>query len=60
MKVSIISKILTNAGKGNENFRFTKTSIIETLDIYKEKLHYSYNIISKRRDILIEINHDRN
>lgn len=55
-----ISRFLTNAGKGNENFRFDKTSIIETLDKYSELHHYTFKTISITRDILIEINYDRN
>lgn len=55
-----ISKILTNAGKGKESFRFDKTSIIETLEKYKTSLHFSYTVINCNRDILIEIKHDRN
>ena len=58
--VGKLSKILTNAGKGNENFRFDKSSIIDTLEKYKNKLHFSYTVISVKRDILIEIKHDRN
>ncbi len=55
-----ISHILTNAGKGEENFRFDKTSIIETLNKYSQLHHFTYTTISIKRDILIEINHDRN
>lgn len=55
-----ISRILTNAGKGHENFRFDRSSIIETLEKYKKSQNYTYKIISTKRDILIEINHDRN
>lgn len=50
-----ISKILTNAGKGAENFRFNKESIIDTLDELKNKMSFEYKIISIKRDILIEI-----
>jgi hypothetical protein len=55
-----VAKIMTNAGKGHENFRFNKETIIETLEVYKTKLHFNYTIVSTQRDILIEITHDRN
>lgn len=55
-----IAGLLTNAGKGKEIFRFNKNSIIEMLDNFSSKLHFSYKVISSQRDILIEIQHDRN
>ncbi len=55
-----ISRILTNAGKGDENFRFNQTSIIETLNKYSQIQHFTFKTISIKRDILIEINYDRN
>ena len=55
-----LSKKLTNAGKGEENFRFNKESIINTLDKYSTLLKFSYRIISIKRDILIEILNERN
>jgi hypothetical protein len=51
-----ISRRFTNAGKGAENFRFNKKSIIEALDTLKIKRNFEYRIISINRDILIEIN----
>jgi len=54
-----ISKKLTNAGKGNESFRFNKISIINTLEQYKNKLNFKYRIISIKKDILIEITNER-
>ncbi len=50
-----LSRILTNAGKGAENFRFDEHSIIVTLDSLKNKMKFEYRIISKSRDIVIEI-----
>jgi hypothetical protein len=58
--IGTISKILTNAGKGKESFRFDKKSLIDVLDVYKIKLHFNYIVISTQRDMLIEITHDRN
>lgn len=51
-----LSRRFTNAGKGAENFRFNKKSIIEALDTLKIKRNFEYRIISINRDILIEIN----
>ena len=56
--IGTMAKILTNAGKGHENLRFDKTTIIETLDRYKGPLHFKYSVVSIKRDILIEIIHD--
>ena len=58
--IGVISKILTNAGKGHENFRFDKNSIIEILNKYSDSHQFSYKIVSSKRDILIEISNDRN
>jgi len=58
--IGAISKILTNAGKGHENFRFDKNSIIEILNKYSDSHQFSYKIVSSKRDILIEISNDRN
>ena len=49
-----------NAGKGKESFRFNKSSIINTLEQYKSKLNFNYQIISIKKDILIEITNERN
>jgi hypothetical protein len=58
--IGSISKILTNAGKGHENFRYNEESILKTLDEFKIKFNFTYKIISIKKDILIEILHDRN
>lgn len=55
-----IAGVLTNAGKGKESFRYDKKSIVEMLNFYKEKLKFNYRIHSIKRDILIEIIHERN
>jgi len=53
--VGTISRKLTNAGKGAENFRFDEQSIIDTMDKLKDKMNFEYRVISIKRDILIEI-----
>ncbi|MDD5571391.1 MAG: class I SAM-dependent methyltransferase [Bacteroidales bacterium] len=58
--IGSISKILTNAGKGSENFRYNEESILKVMDDYKRNFNFTYKIISIKKDILIEILHDRN
>ena len=53
--ISKLSRLLTNAGKGAENFRFDEKSIIDTLNGLKNKMKFEYRVISKSRDIVIEI-----
>ena len=55
-----LARIFTNAGKGNEDFRFNAVSLIETLYKYKDELKFSYRVISVKRDMLIEIQNERN
>ena len=55
-----LARIFTNAGKGNEDFRFNKISLIETLDKFRNELGFSYRVISVKRDMLIEIQNERN
>lgn len=50
--IGFIAKKSTNAGKGNETFRFSKESFIKMID----ELKIPYKIISIDKDILIEIN----
>lgn len=50
-----IAHIFSNAGKGEEIFRFNETSIIDFLDTYKKELHFSYIVQSIKRDIVIQI-----
>jgi hypothetical protein len=50
-----ISGILTNAGKGAENFRYNRQSITDMLNKLKDKLNFEYRIISANHDIVIEI-----
>ncbi len=55
-----IAGVLSNAGKGEESFRFTSESIKLTLSNLKEELNYDFKIIDEKRDILIEITHAKN
>ena len=50
-----MARLSANAGKGNERFRYSEKSIIDMLDIYKNIFNFEYAIVSKKRDIIIEI-----
>lgn len=51
-----IARVSANAGNGAERFRYTEFTLIETLDKYKTKYKFDYKVLSKKRDIVIEIN----
>ncbi len=55
-----MARFFTNAGKGNEEFRFTKDTIIQLLEKLQMQYNFSFTIISIKRDILIEITHEGN
>ena len=57
--VGKVSASLTNAGKGQEHFRFNRESLIQILDYYKKKYKFSYEIQSEGKDVLIKIAHER-
>jgi hypothetical protein len=50
-----IAKRSANAGNGDEEKKFDEDSIISRLNEIKTKLGFEYKIISKDRDILLEI-----
>lgn len=50
-----IARISANAGKGNEQFRFTEKTFRSMLDDYKMKFKYDYRILYKKRDMIVEI-----
>lgn len=54
-----IAKKSANAGRRNEKFRFSEDTLIETMERMKAEFGFHYEIISKKRDMLIEIKHDR-
>lgn len=58
--IGMVSKKLSNAGKGQESFRFDEKSIIETFNALCYKFKFTYRVVSKKRDILIEIINERN
>jgi len=58
--IGSVAKKLSNAGKGEEQFRFNETSIIETLNKLQGPLCFSYKVISIKRDIVIEIKQNEN
>jgi hypothetical protein len=53
--LGILAKRFTNAGKGEENFRFNESSLLETLESLKKELNFNYQIVDKKRDMIIEI-----
>jgi hypothetical protein len=55
-----ISRKLTNAGKGPESFRYDMGNIIEILNNYSSILKYRFNVVSMKKDIIIEIIHEGN
>jgi hypothetical protein len=52
------AQIFTNAGKGNEMFRFNEISFIKMLDRFSKKYNVSYTVVSVDRDILVELKND--
>lgn len=50
-----ISNLLTNAGKGTENFRYNEKSLIKALEMERKASGFKYRIIPKGRDMLAEI-----
>jgi hypothetical protein len=55
-----ISRKLTNAGRGQEPLRFDRDTMIDMLNTYSRKLKFRYHIVSMKKDIIIEIIHERN
>ncbi|MEI7595052.1 MAG: hypothetical protein WCK02_04830 [Bacteroidota bacterium] len=53
--VGKMSHVLTNAGKGKEDFRFNEETIIQFLENNKNKYNFKYEILSIKKDILIKI-----
>ena len=53
--VQLLSRLLTNAGKGEESFRFNESSLIETIEKLKIELKYQYRIISNQKDMILEM-----
>ncbi|MBI5219670.1 MAG: class I SAM-dependent methyltransferase [Bacteroidia bacterium] len=58
--IGMVSRKLSNAGKGPESFRFDEKSIVDTFNELCYKYKFTYKVISKKRDILIEIANERN
>ena len=58
--IGSIAKRSANAGRKSEKFRFDENALIETMERMKAEFGFRYKIISKKRDMLIEIKHDRN
>lgn len=52
--IGSIASLFTNAGNGNENFRFNETTFLAMLDT----LNSNYKIVTIDKDILIQITND--
>jgi hypothetical protein len=50
-----IAARLSDAGKGKEPFRYTRSTMVEMLDNQAGALHFHYEIISEAKDLLIRI-----
>jgi hypothetical protein len=51
-----ISSKLTNAGKGEENFRFNEKTLLEKIEFLKNDFKFNYKVVDKDKDMIIEIN----
>ena len=54
--IASIAHFLTNAGNGNESFRFTENSLLSFLEKYQHEIGYTFEVVSVKRDMLILIN----
>lgn len=50
-----LSGLLTNAGRGTEKFRYNEDSLIKAVEKIKSVIKFKYHIISKGRDMLLEV-----
>ncbi len=53
--LSYLSKKMTDAGKGEEQFRYTRKTVLDMLNAQQKELGFTYEIIKENRDILIMI-----
>jgi len=54
--IGFLAKKSANAGNGNENYRYTETTLLDELNKFKDKLSYSFNVLERyNKDIIIEI-----
>jgi hypothetical protein len=53
--VGKFSKKFTNAGKGEEAFRFNEKILLERLESLKNNLKFDYQVIDQGKDMIIEI-----
>jgi len=49
---------LSNVGKGNEDFRYTRNTFFNMLDLQRKRLNFTYAVISERKDLVVRITHD--
>jgi hypothetical protein len=55
-----IAAVLSNAGKGQEQFRYNRESLLQMLDNFKKKYKFNYDILSAGKDIVLKVTHERN
>lgn len=58
--IGFFARKMAKAGKGNEEFRFNEHTINQALIKLQNEIGFSFEIISKKRDILIKISYERN
>jgi hypothetical protein len=56
--VGSLAACASNAGKGNENFRYTRGTLLNMLDLYRKRYNFNYTVISEAKDLLLQITHD--
>jgi hypothetical protein len=50
-----LAQKLTNAGKGEETFRFDENSLLETIKSWQKDYDFDYQIMGRGKDEIIEI-----
>lgn len=56
--IGTIAACASDAGKGKEPFRFTRATLTGLLDSHARKMHFSYEVVSEAKDLLIRISHE--
>jgi len=54
--IGAIAKRSANAGKGNEPFRYNRSSFLDMLQTYSNTLNYRYEILHEQgRDLIVKL-----
>jgi hypothetical protein len=54
--VGAIAKRSANAGKGNESFRYNRSSFLDMLQTYSEALNFRYEILhGQGKDLIVKL-----